>query len=188
MASHDEELIAAANRLLARRSGQRGRLPGARVRRSISTAYYAIFHFVLEDATRNLVGTRNDLRRRRNTLVREFTHEGMRVSLEKVRGANVHSNVAELLRPPGAAVGTVASPVFARTLASAFSDAQAMRHDADYDLNKSLSELDALRLIARVQRATREWRAATGAEARDFKRALSLLLLLKGQLRPTRQT
>ena len=186
MASHSEELIRTAARLLIRRQGQRGRLPGARVRRSISTAYYAIFHFLLEEATRNIVGTRNDLRRRRNILFREFTHEGIRVTPNKIWGANVDPSVAELLRPPGSPDGDVASPLFARRLASAFSDAQAKRHDADYDLNKALSELDAEVLIARVRLAIMSWEQAASMCERDFKRALSLLLLLKGQLRRDR--
>jgi hypothetical protein len=45
MASHDAELLAAADELLSRETRRRGPLPRARVRRSISTAYYALFHF-----------------------------------------------------------------------------------------------------------------------------------------------
>jgi uncharacterized protein (UPF0332 family) len=186
MASHDEELVAAAKQLLVRRAGQRGRLAGAKVRRSISTAYYAIFHFVVQEATRSLVGTRSDLRRRRRILARKFNHEGMRVALEKVRSEAIHESVSEFLRPPGQAAGTVQSPAFARVLARAFSDAQATRHDADYDLNKALSELDAHRLIVRVERAIETWRAATTPGDKDFKQAISLLLLLGGRLRPDR--
>ena len=186
MASHDQELVSAARRLLRRPSGRPGWLPGARVRRSISTAYYAIFHFLLDEAARTLVGTRNDLRHRRRVLIRSFTHAGMRVSLEKVRGQNIDPSVVDLFRSTVTPAGNPTSPAFARAFAAAFSDAQAKRHDADYDLNKPLSELDARLLIARVRRAMRAWRSATTAADRDFKRALYLLLLLKGQLRSDR--
>lgn len=62
-------------------------------------------------------------------------------------------------------------------------DAQAKRHDADYDLNKPLSELDALIVHSRVTQAIRQWRGATSAADKDFKHALCMLMLLKGKLR-----
>ena len=68
-------------------------------------------------------------------------------------------------------------------MAAAFANAQAMRHHADYDLNRVLSEQDARRLLARVRRAITGWRAATTPADRDFKSALCMLMLLKGQLR-----
>jgi hypothetical protein len=43
MAIHHDELLEVAERLLVRSEGERGRLSRARVRRSISTAYYALF-------------------------------------------------------------------------------------------------------------------------------------------------
>ena len=183
MAEYDSDLLAAADRLVERRAGQRGKLPAARVRRTVSTAYYALFHFVLEEATRFLVGTQNDLRRRRRLLARMFSHAGLRMTFDKVRGAAVDPSVSDLLRPRGAATGPVSCPAFARDLANAFSDAQAKRHDADYDLNKDMSEADARLLIARIRRVIAAWRAADSASDRDFKQALGLLMLLKGQIR-----
>jgi len=70
-----------------------------------------------------------------------------------------------------------------RNLANAFADAQAKRQDADYDLNKALSELDARLLHSRVRRVIQLWRASNGAADRDFKNALCVLILMKGQLR-----
>lgn len=183
MASYDDELLRAAGRLLARRRSQRGKLASARIRRSISTSYYALFHFLLEEAGWTLIGSHNDLRRRRRTLGRVFTHKGMKTALEKVRGANVNTSVADLLRPRGSSAAVVAVPKFARDMAAAFSDAQAMRHEADYDLNALLSEQDARLLRARVKRAISGWRAARGAADKDFKHALCMLMLVKGQLR-----
>ena len=43
--------------------------------------------------------------------------------------------------------------------------------------------VDANVLIARVENAIRDWTAAGSREARDFKHALYLLMLLKGQLK-----
>jgi hypothetical protein len=77
----------------------------------------------------------------------------------------------------------VGLPVFVRSMSSAFSDAQAKRHDADYDLNKDISEADARLLISRVQRVVTDWRAANSAVDLDSKHALCMLMLLRGQLR-----
>ena len=151
MTTYDQDLLQAARRLIRRRTGQRGKLAAASVRRSISTAYYALFHFLLDEAARELIGTHNDLRRRRRTFARMFSHAGIRTALDKIRTANIDTSVADLLRPRGVVSGPVASPSFARDLAAAFSDAQSKRHDADYDLNKDFSEADARLLISRLR-------------------------------------
>jgi len=158
MASYDEELLETARRLLSRRSGQRGKLPGARIRRSISTSYYALFHFLLDEVGIRLVGTGNDLRRRRRILARTLSHKGIRTALDKVRGSQIDTSVDDFLQSPGGAPGP--GPMFARNLANAFIDAQAKRHDADYDMNKPLSELDARLLRGRVRRVIAGWRGA----------------------------
>ncbi|HEY1932870.1 MAG TPA: hypothetical protein VGG99_12725 [Acetobacteraceae bacterium] len=183
MATYDHDLLQVAQHLARRRAGQRGKLPSARIRRSISTAYYALFHFVLDEAARTLIGTHNDLRRRRRVVARTFGHGGMRIALEKVRSPVVDGSVADLLRSRGTAAGSVASPDFARNLASAFFDAQSKLYDADYDLNKEFSEADAHVLISRLQRVIADWRMASTTADIDFKHSLCMLMLLKGQLR-----
>ena len=75
------------------------------------------------------------------------------------------------------------TPLFVQTLAKTFIDAQAKRHDADYDLNTPLSENDARLPRSRVKRAIDEWRAASNLSDRDMKSAICTLILLKGQLR-----
>jgi len=183
MTNYDEDLLAAAGRLLGRRRGQRGKLPGARIRRSISTTYYSIFHFLLEESGVRLLGSHNDLRRRRRIFARNFTHSGIKTALDKVRGSIVDQSVEDFLRLSAAPTGRISSPVFAQNLSKAFSDAQAKRHDADYDMNKSLSETDARLLRTRVKRVIQGWRSANSPADKDFKTALCMLMLLKGQLR-----
>jgi hypothetical protein len=176
MADYDAELLDAARRLLLRRTGQRGKLPSARVRRSISTSYYALFHFLLDEIGRRIVGTRNDLRVRRRILARTITHKGARAALDKIKGPAIDQSVIGFF-------GQGNAPLFAQNLARTFSDAQAKRVDADYDLNKALSELDGKLLSVRVRRVVSAWRAASSPADRDFKHALCLLILLKGQVR-----
>lgn len=182
MADYAEELLRIAGRLLARRAGQRGKLPAARVRRSISTSYYALFHFLTEQASTRLIGSDNGLRLRRHALARTFTHSGLKLALDKVKGVNVDVGVEPFLRPVGA-TGRAASPNFVRSMAKAFLDAQAMRLDADYDMAASLSEADARSLRARIRHAIRDWSKARSPQDRDFKHALCMLMLLGGRLR-----
>ena len=184
MANYDEELLTAARVLLGRRRGQRGRLPSARIRRSISTTYYALFHFIMDEVTKRVVGTGNAQRFRRRSLARTITHTGAKLALEKVRGVNADPSVADFLRS-ATGVGAFAVPRFVRDLALAFSDAHAKRQDADYNLNEPLSETDARLLRLRVRRAIKGWRAARRVADRDLKEAVCLLILLKGQLRAT---
>lgn len=183
MPGYDDDLLRVSRRLVLRRQGQRGRLSNAHIRRSISTTYYAIFHFLIEEATAGLIGSSNALRNRRRTAARAFTHAGLRRALSSVAGATVEPSVQGLFRTPNAGAGPVSVPIFAQEMAKAFLDAQAKREDADYDLNKPLSEADARLLRSRVRRAIAGWRAARSVGDRDFKGALCLLCLLKGQAR-----
>lgn len=176
MATHDVELLGAARLLLRRKAGQRGRLPGALVRRSISTTYYALFHFILDEVGRHVVGSGNGLRVRRRILARSIAHKDIKLACERIRGAAIDPKFQQYF-------GLASAPRFAQELARTFPDAQSKRHDADYDLNKALSEADARLLEARVRRVVRRWRKATSASDRDFKHAVCALILLKGSLR-----
>ncbi|MBV8971871.1 MAG: hypothetical protein JO290_06220 [Sphingomonadaceae bacterium] len=182
MASLDAELLAAARLLIHRNPGERGRMARARVRRSISTAYYALFHFIIDEATCRIVGKTAAEARRRRILARSFPHDGLLRTLNKLSGQHVAADVADFVRR-GEQDGPVLSPRFVRSLASVFAAAQSQRHDADYDLNTSLSENDARTLIARVERAIEQWRAARTDADRDIKHVLSVLLLMQGKLR-----
>ena len=180
MAAHHTELLEAARLLLQRSPGQRGRLSGARVRRAISTAYYALFGFVTKDVADRVVGGEGRLLVRRRMFARLLSHGGMKAAFERVRARALDSVIADFVRNPGA---TQPVPAFAHNLAVVFCDAQAKRHDADYDMNAALSETDAVLLIRRVDQAIAGWLAATDPVSRDFKNAMSLLLLFKGKLR-----
>jgi hypothetical protein len=61
MPSYDETLLDVAEHLLERPEGQAGRLSRARVRRSVSTTYYALFHFMLDEIGQKIVGTHVNL-------------------------------------------------------------------------------------------------------------------------------
>jgi uncharacterized protein (UPF0332 family) len=182
MASYDSELLVVADRLLLRRAGQRGKLFQALIRRSISTSYYALFHFLLAESGLLLIGTTSPRLARRRILARSFSHAGIKAALEQVRLSRPGAAVAKYFRSSNSR-GSPDVPDFVQDLARTFIDAQLMRHDADYDLNKPLSEADASQLRNDVECVIRDWRAANTPADRDFKQALAMLMLLGGKLR-----
>jgi hypothetical protein len=180
---YDLALLDIASELSRRPAGQRGTLSTARARRSVSTAYYALFHFILEEATRSLLGTHHDLLSRRRTLARAFSHAGIKKTLEKIKGATVDPSVQDFLRPRHGSAGSFAPPPFAREMANTFAQVQVKRHEADYDLNTPIGPADASIVIGRALLAVAQWQAAMSNDDRDFKHALFVLMLLKGELR-----
>jgi uncharacterized protein (UPF0332 family) len=181
--NYAKELLDLAVELQKQPVGRPGKLSTARARRSVSTAYYALFHFILDEATRSLLGTHHDLRSRRRTLARVFTHAGIKKALDKITRRKVDLSVRDLLRPRSLSTGDFPAPDFARYLAKTFSEVRVKRHEADYDLNAPISKVDARITILKTLAAVTSWQAATTDDDRDFKHTLSVLMLLKGELR-----
>ncbi|MFE0752950.1 hypothetical protein ACFW16_03270 [Inquilinus sp. NPDC058860] len=179
--AYDGQILAAALRLESR-GGRPGKLPRARAARSISTSYYALFHFLTEEAGKLVFGSGGASLRRRRIFARAFGHKGIRLAFIKIEGKAIDKSIVDFLR--GDAVGVDdQAPHFAREMARTFLLAQAKREAADYDLNMPLGRDDARTLRRRVSQAIAEWRMATGQADRDFKRAICMLMLLNGQLR-----
>lgn len=183
MSDYAKDLLRVSSRLLARRSGQKGPIRNAYVRRSISTTYYAIFHFLIADAASKIVGAGGSLQRRRRVFVRTFSHAGLTAALGKMKGSNIDPSIADLFVSASAATRTAPTPPFIRLMATTYLDAKAKREDADYNLNKPLSAQDASHLRRTVIRAIRAWEGANSASDRDAKHAVAILISAKGQLR-----
>jgi hypothetical protein len=185
MSNHPGDLLRAARRLTARRVGKRGPLPAAFIRRSISTAYYAVFHFLIEEATASVMGTASPIARRQ-ALSRSFTHAGMKTAMGKMAGKTVDASVQTLFQAAGASSDVIVVPRFAREMAKIFIDAQTKREAADYHLADKFNADDARVLRSRVGGAIKQWQEADTPSDRDFKHCMCVLLLMKGQLRSGR--
>ena len=182
MASHEDELLDVARLLIRRRSGLRGPLPSARVRRSVSTSYYAIFHFIANETAGRLVGKTSNLLKRRRLLSRTITHASVRSALDKLKGKVVEKSVDDFFALPGNPQPNPVPP-FVQFFATSFAGAQAQREDADYDLTKPLTAADATLIRRQVKRAIELWKNASATSDTDFKNAISALIVLKGRLR-----
>ena len=146
-----EQLIA-ISRLLAdppEHGEARGRPQQARLRRAISTAYYAMFHALAESNANSLIGSSSDLR---NSA--EWTRTYRAINHGTARAQMGHS-----------ATDRFPDPI--SDFAETFVDLQTQRHDADYNPRVAFTRSETTTAIGRaedaikrfIERSTRERRA-----------------------------
>jgi uncharacterized protein (UPF0332 family) len=150
---------------LANREPKRPRQ--ASLRRSISTAYYALFHLLISEATLNW--KRAD---QRPLLARFFEHGKMKSASDKQR---IECTRFLNSRPPPPAGPQLDCMRHLHLVADTFFEAQHERHTADYDNAERWTRTDALSLIAKVDTAFQSWRAI-----RDNPAAQAYLISLLG--------
>jgi uncharacterized protein (UPF0332 family) len=144
---------------LARREPKRPKM--ASLRRAISTAYYALFHLLTEEASSFLIsGSRPDREALRLTARRALAHSDMKAVSNGVR--DPQSKVSRVWLS-----GLAVMPDL-RDVAQAFVELQEARHQADYDLGKSFTRQEAADLVDRCTEAFASWercRKSPAAEA-----------------------
>jgi hypothetical protein len=153
-----DELLDLATRI-ARLDGENARQ--ASLRRAVSTAYYALFHLVVDEATANW--NQSELR---PLLGRVFEHGKMKQACDKISGGK--SKI-----PPFEKRATPEDHL--RAVAGMFIEAQEQREDADYDVARQWSSVEVKAQIQNVTDAFRSWRAI-----RDQPGAQKFLVLLLG--------
>ncbi|MBS1824728.1 MAG: hypothetical protein JST93_05370 [Acidobacteria bacterium] len=117
----------------------------ASLRRAVSTAYYALFHLLIHEATLNW-------RRagQRALLARFFEHGKMKAASERQRGDCTRFINSKPPPPPGQLLDCMKHLL---NVADAFVQAQQQRHTADYDSSTNWSKTEVLALIAIVDGA-----------------------------------
>jgi hypothetical protein len=172
MARIGRDLLAQA-RILARHEPKRPKQ--ATLRRSVSTSYYALFHFLIEEATAILCGSAHADEQLRHLAGRAFVHGKMKTLCKEFVKPNVH-DVHEVLRPFWATLPIANNPQM-RIVAQTFIDLQQERHTADYDLSVTLSRQDALNAVTRTESAIQSWEQLKAAN-RPVCRLFALALIL----------
>ena len=121
----------------------------ASLRRSISASYYALFHRLVDDATRTLISRRNR-DSLRQSISRAFHHSDMRSLSEALARGNLPSKLAGAFPPP---------PIdhTLRSIAQAFWDLQEARYQADYNTYRSFSRGEALYHLQLTTHAIDNW-------------------------------
>ncbi len=119
------------------------------LRRAVSTAYYAIFHLLISDATRNW--QHEELRPEFGRL---FDHGRMRTASNEMQAQMARQSAKSLK-------GTPEHSLFdqLRIVATTFLDAQQARNQADYNTAKVWTSSDALREVDSIAEAFESWEA-----------------------------
>ena len=156
------EFLGAAKSLA---SPQAGAPNDAEVRRSISTAYYALFHTVLTAGADRLLGPHERGRAGYAIVYRSFEHTRMKRICEDAARSTVSPSLQRQL-------GRVAFHSSLRDFANAFVLLQASRHAADYDPVIALDQDDALAAIDRAERAIASFAGAPDDERSDLLAAM----------------
>jgi uncharacterized protein (UPF0332 family) len=150
---------------LSRRERRRPRQ--ASLRRAVSTGYYALFHLLVDEASRLFTGG-GQPERVRAFVARSFQHTTMKEASERVRTGSLFAELSGLGRVPEDL----------RTVARVFVSLQQARHEADYDLSASFKRSEVLRLLKQVRLAFDSWqRVRHQATAKAY---LAALLSVRG--------
>lgn len=145
----------------------------ASLRRAISTAYYALFHLLIDESSRMLVsGTqRNQLRL---CIHRAFQHSDMKAAAVSFSKGNVSAKLM-----PGLNGQTLQIPL--QDVGKSFVELQQARHESDYDTARRFPRAETLDLIGQTEQAFIDWRGVRGTiQADTFLTALLVQRQIRG--------
>lgn len=147
--SHHRQLLEQARYLATR---EKRRPLQVSLRRSASAAYYALFHFLIDETAKSWLGARRSEKSLRDILARAFQHGTM---LQASKGLCSGA----LGRGVQVALGDARIPGELHELATTFIELQQLRHRADYDLAASFKRQEILSEVGRVETTIQAWTA-----------------------------
>jgi len=159
--SYPEQLLDQAEHLLRR---DPRRPTQANARRATSTAYYALFHFLADEAGRCFIGGRSSKRALRAALARSLDHGSLRSACERVASGAAPGNLPPALRGCWDSSVSVELQQVAVTLASL----QELRHRADYDRASPIRRAQASSSVFAARQAMRTWKRIRPEESSAF--------------------
>ncbi len=145
----------------------------ASLRRAVSATYYALFHLLVDEATKLMLSghARGPLR---NCLARAFNHSAMKQAADQFARDRVSPKLSPGL--DGRSIQPRLTDV-AQTLV----ELQDARHQADYDRADRFTRRETLDLIESAERAFRDWREVRGSlQADTFLTALLAYRQMQG--------
>ena len=145
----------------------------ASLRRSVSTAYYALFHFLIEETTGLIIGTGSRVAPLRQLAGRAFVHGKMKTLCSQfVKPKQDHKLLRNLPFP-----FTVAMNPELEAVALAFVALQDDRHSADYDMATSWTRAQAVQAADMAEDAMKNWDKLSSTNP-DLKHLFALCLAL----------
>jgi hypothetical protein len=134
----------------------------ANLRRAISSAYYAMFHLLVDEACRVQIGAQHNQAPFRQVLGRAFAHGAMKEACRSFGGGTLKKGVAKGLPAP------FVIPPEIRELANAFVELQERRHLADYDLTERFRRSDVLARIEEIGKHMENFKALASSNEKRF--------------------
>lgn len=162
-----------------------GRPNDARLRRGVSTAYYAAFHHLTHVIAEHLISHAPAIAK--SGVRRTWTHSEMKAAchlIVKRAGALAHNPTAKAqhdVLEAGPLVDLAAADSDIAAAARLFEQLQDLRHDADYDHLAAISKASLLSACADVDTFRTQLTDATPAGRQAL---LSLLVVRRPDLRP----
>ena len=144
----------------------------ASLRRAVSSAYYALFHFLGEESTKLVVGALPNRRLLRQVAMRSVSHSKLKGVCKEFQ----KSVPKDSLKPIW---GSLPNPELT-TICEALCDLQELRHEADYDLTLPVTRQGALDACFLAEEAMAAWGRIKGAERELLHRFATILLLWSG--------
>ena len=139
-----------------------GKPKQASLRRALSSAYYAMFHFLVDQACRAQIGTQHAQSGYRHVLARAFSHTVMKQACTSFGGGTLKATVAKGL-PAGFSV-----PPEIQSLAGFFVQMQELRHLADYDLSERFERSEVMSEITRAETGVAHFANLPSSDEKSF--------------------
>ena len=121
----------------------------ASLRRSVSASYCALFHLLVDDATRLMLAGHGRAPLR-DSLARAFNHSSMKDAAAAFTKDQIPPKLEALLNGE-----PVQDPLV--DVANAFIELQEARHDADYNRARRFTRQETLDLVDHADQAFRDW-------------------------------
>ena len=144
----------------------KGKPRQASLRRAVSAAYYSLFHFLVDQACRGIIGTQHVQQGYRHSLARAFVHTEMKKACRSFAGGQLPATVIKPLPKTAAGLFLVSTPI--RDIAGTFVSLQEIRHLADYDLSERFKRSEVLTLLDRVETHIEDFTHLPVSDDRQF--------------------
>lgn len=138
----------------------------ASLRRAVSTAYYAAFHYLVDEVCRVQLGAQNSQKEMRRVLARAFIHTSMKDACASFAGGTLKAAIIKRLARN--ASGSFPIPVEISDIAGTFVELQEKRYLADYDLSERFKKAEVLTLIDQVESHVEQFRNLAVSDTRKF--------------------
>lgn len=139
-----------------------GKPKQANLRRAVSAAYYSLFHMLVNEACRGIIGTQHSQQGFRQALARAFVHGTMKNACNSFAGSQLPASVSKALPQPFVISKAIIN------ISRTFKELQDKRHSADYDLSERFQRSEVLTLIRELSDHMDEFANLPASDERQF--------------------